>query len=40
MHLLRDLIKLKYVALRITAEDRKEYLLRAGRHTPASPEIT
>ena len=41
MHLLIDLMKEKYVALKITAEDRKEWqtLLRAGSHTPASQQI-
>jgi len=34
MHPLSDLMKGKYVALKITAEDRKEWqkLLRAGNH--------
>jgi len=42
VHLLSDLMKGKYVALRIRAEDRKERqkLLRAGSHTPASQQIT
>jgi len=42
MHLLSDLVKGKYVALKRTAEDRKEWqkLLRAGNHTPASQLIT
>ena len=43
MHLLSDLMKGKYVALKRTAaEDRKEWwkLLRAGSHTPASQQIT
>jgi len=42
MHVLSDLMKGKYVALRRTAEDRKEWqrLLRAGSHTPASQQIT
>jgi len=37
MHLLSGLMKAKYVALKITAEDRKEWkkLLRAGSHTSA-----
>jgi len=41
-HLLSDLMKGKYVALKRTAEDRKEWqkLLRAGSHTPASQQIT
>jgi len=36
MHLLSDLMKGKYVALRRTAEDRKEWqkLIRTGSHTP------
>jgi len=38
MRLLSDLMKRNYVALKRTAEDRKEWqrLLRAGSHTPAS----
>jgi len=42
MHLLSDLMKGKYVALKRTAEDRKEWqkLLRAGSHTRASQQIT
>ena len=42
MHLLSDVMKGKYVALKRTAEDRKEWqkLLRAGSHTPASQQIT
>jgi len=38
MHLLSDLMKGKYVALKRTAEDRKKLqkLLRTGSHTPAS----
>jgi len=43
MHLLSNLMKGKYVALKRTvAEDRKEWwkLLRAGSHTPASQQIT
>ena len=42
MHLLSELMKGKYVALKRTAEDRKEWqkLLRAGSHTPASQQIT
>ena len=42
MHLLSDLMKGEYVALKRTAEDRKEWqkLLRAGSHTPASQQIT
>jgi len=42
MHLLRDLMKGKYVALKRTTEDRKERqkLLRDGSHTPASQQIT
>jgi len=39
---MHELIKGKYVALKRTAEDRKEWqkLLRAGRHTPASQQMT
>jgi len=42
MHLLSDLMKGKYVALKRTTEDWKEWqrLLRAGSHTPASQQIT
>ena len=42
MHLLSDLMKARYVALKRTAEDRKEWqeLLRAGSHTHASQQIT
>jgi len=42
MHLLSNLMKGKYVALKRTADDRKECqkLLRAGSHTPASQQIT
>jgi len=41
MHLLSDLMKQKYVALKRTAEERKELQkLRAGSHTPASQQIT
>jgi len=42
MHVLSDLMKGKYVALKKTAEDRIEWqkLLRAGSHTPASHQIT
>jgi len=42
MHLLSDLMKGKYVALKGTAEERKKWqkLLRAGSHTPASQQIT
>jgi len=42
MHLLSDLMKGKYVALRRTAEDRKEWqkLLRAGSYTPACQQTT
>jgi len=42
MHLLSDLVKEKYMALKRTAEDRKEWqkLKRAASHTPASQEIT
>jgi len=36
MHLLSDLMKGKYVALKITAEDRKEWQKWAASHTPAS----
>jgi len=41
MHLLSDLIKGKYVALKRTAEDRKKWqkLKRAGSHTPVSQHI-
>jgi len=40
-YLLSDLMKVKYVALKRTAEDRKEWqrLLRAGSHTPASQQV-
>jgi len=42
MHLPSDLMKGKYVALKRTAEDRREWqkLFRAGSHTPASQQIT
>jgi len=42
MHLLSDLMKGKYVAIKRTAEDWREWqrLLRAGSHTPASQQIT
>jgi len=42
MHLLSDLMKGKYVALKRMAEGRKEWqrLLRDGSHTPASQQIT
>jgi len=42
MHLLSDLMKAKYVALKRTAEDRKEWqeLLKAGNHMPGSQLIT
>jgi len=42
MHLLCDLMKGKYVALKRTAEDRKEQqkLKRAGSHTPPSQQIS
>jgi len=42
MHLLSDLMNGKYVALKRTAEDRREWQkwLRAGSHTPASQQIT
>ena len=42
MHLLGDLMKGKYVALKRTAEDRKEWqkLIRAGSHAPASQQTT
>jgi len=42
MHLLSDLMKGKYVALKRSAQDRKEWekLLRAEIHTPASQQIT
>jgi len=42
MHLLMDLMKGKYVALKTTDKDRKEWqkLLSTGSHTPASQQIT
>ena len=42
MHLLSDLMKGKYVALKRTAEDRNHWqkLLRAGSHTPTSQQST
>jgi len=42
MHLLSDLMKRKYVALKRTDENGKEWqkLLRAGSHTPGSQQIT
>jgi len=42
MHLLSDVIKGKHVAVKRTAEDRKEWqkLLKDGSHTPASQQIT
>jgi len=42
VHLLSDLMKGKYVALKRTAEDRKEWqkLKRAGIRTLASQQIT
>jgi len=42
MHPLSDLMNGKYVALKRTAEDRKEWqkMLRAGSHIPASQQIT
>jgi len=42
MHLLSDLMKGQYEALKRTAEDRKEWqkLSRAGSHTRASQQIT
>jgi len=42
MHLLSDLMKGKYMALKRTAEDRKEWqkLLRVGSHRPAPQQIT
>jgi len=42
MHLLNDLMKGKYVALKRTAEDRKEWqkLLKAASHAPVSQQIT
>jgi len=42
MHLLSNLMKGNYVALKRTPEDRKEWhnLLRVGSHTPASQQIT
>jgi len=42
MHLLSDVMKGEYVALKRTAEDRKDWQksLRAGSHTTASQQIT
>jgi len=42
MHLLSDLMKGNYVALKRTVEDRREWLklIRAGSRTPASQQIT
>jgi len=42
IHLLRDLMKGKYVALKRTPEERKERhkLFRAGSHTSSSQQIT
>jgi len=42
MHLLSDLMKGKYVALKRISEDWKERqkLLRAGSHTPGYQQIT
>jgi len=40
MHLLSDLMKGKYVALKRTDEGRKELKLRAESHSPASQQIT
>jgi len=42
VRLLSDLMKGKYVTVKRTAEDRKEWqkLKRAGSHTPASQQIT
>jgi len=42
MRLLSDLMKGRYVALKRTAEDKREWqkLLRAGSPTPASQQIT
>jgi len=42
MHLLSKVVKGKYVVLKRTAEDRKDWqkLLRVGSHTPASQQIT
>jgi len=42
VHLLSDLMKGKYVALKRTAKDRKEWqkLLRAASHTAVSQQIT
>jgi len=42
VYLLSDLMKVKYVALRRAAEDRKQWqkLIRAGRQMPASEQIT
>jgi len=42
MHLLSNLMKGKYVALKKIAEDGKQFqkLKRAGSHTPASQQVT
>jgi len=42
MHLLSDVMKEKYVAVKRMAEDRKDWkkLLRARSHTPASQQST
>jgi len=42
MHLLSQLMKEKYVALKRTAKDRKEWqkLIKALSHKPASQQIT
>jgi len=42
MHLLSQLMKEKYVALKRTAKDRKEWqkLIKARSHKPASQQIT
>ena len=41
MHLLSNLMKGNYVALKRTAKDRKNWqkLIKAGSHTPASQEV-
>jgi len=41
MHLLSNLMKGNYVALKRTAKDRKNWqkLLKAGSHTPASQQV-
>jgi len=42
MNLLSDLMKGKYMALKRTTEDRKDWqrFMRAASHTPASQQIT